>query len=307
MNKATTVDLDPLVGPQGLAWDALLELAPAFNTGWTLIGGQMVALHQAERQPSRIPGITRPSIDVDVIVNIRLGKTPAAIVDKALLRAGFEQVTSGVEHRYIRDSDGIMFDVLAPDNIGIHLPRLGRGHTLTAAGGSQALRRTSWVTAQRGQLQVPIPRPSLVGALLIKISASMGPASRKGPGRHYEDIISLSTMLTDEDARSAALTAKERKRIRRAADRIEKDNAGEPEELVAERLRGLLEPPKERREPAPGLTMSHDEILESAPSPGGSVSADSKGRHRPRCNAPMKQVSGRCILPKGHGGGCRSK
>ena len=42
--------------------------------------------------------------------------------------------------------------------------------------------------------------------------------------------------------------------------------------------------------------------------PGSAVTSDTGGRtRRPRCNTPMKQVTGRCIRPEGHSGRCRSK
>lgn len=45
----TTLHLPPTAGAQLAAWQALLDLAPKLGDNWTLIGGQMVLMHQAER------------------------------------------------------------------------------------------------------------------------------------------------------------------------------------------------------------------------------------------------------------------
>jgi len=47
---AASVTVRPQGGLQSAAWSALIELAPHLGIEWTLIGGQMVFLHQAERQ-----------------------------------------------------------------------------------------------------------------------------------------------------------------------------------------------------------------------------------------------------------------
>ena len=111
MTDTPTVVLNDLSGRQGEAWDVLLDLAPEFGKDWTVIGGQMVMLHQAERQPDDIFPQVRFSFDVDVIVNIRAGKAQSEKIDAALRSHGFEQVSLGIEHRYGRDKDGVTFDV----------------------------------------------------------------------------------------------------------------------------------------------------------------------------------------------------
>ncbi len=65
-----TVELPPLIGQQAAAWTALMLLAPDLGTQWTLIGGQMVLLHQAERQGRSTSGM-RLTTDLDVVVNLR--------------------------------------------------------------------------------------------------------------------------------------------------------------------------------------------------------------------------------------------
>ena len=49
---------------QEAAWGALMELSERVETGWTLIGGQLVHLHCAERGLAP----ARPTNDVDAVV-----------------------------------------------------------------------------------------------------------------------------------------------------------------------------------------------------------------------------------------------
>ena len=196
-----------------------MSIAGSLGDGWTLIGGQMVLLHQSERRSASVPpplgASLRWSYDVDVIVNLRTSRSRMAHIDSVLRAHSYEQQHLPVGHRYVA-SNGTVIDVLAPDHLGKHLPRLGRGHTLQAAGGTQALRRSEPVKVQYNQTKAVIPRPNLIGAVLIKIAAASGPGGR-GHGRHLQDVVTLATLITPEDVATAGLTINERKRIRRAA------------------------------------------------------------------------------------------
>ena len=220
---STPVVLPVLSGQQAQAWDTLMSVAGSLGEGWTLIGGQMVLLHQSERQPAAVhpspDASLRWSYDLDVVVNLRAGRSRMDHIDSALRVHGFEQQHLPIGHRYIA-SNGIVFDVLAPDHLGKHLPRLGRGNTLQAAGGTQALKRSELVEVEHNQRRALIPRPSLVGAILIKIAAASGPAGGRGNRRHLLDVVTLATLITPQDVAAAALTRNERKRIHRAAQAV---------------------------------------------------------------------------------------
>ena len=166
-SRLPRVELSALTGLQAAAWDALNVLAPQLGHNWTLIGGQMVFLHQAERDHSASQSL-RWTTDLDVVVNLRTSPAELAHVHDVLARSGFAQLPQQIEHRYRRDADDVTIDILAPDHLGEHLPRLGGGHTAQAPGSTQALRRTEWVSVAHGGRDVPIPRPSLVGALIVK-------------------------------------------------------------------------------------------------------------------------------------------
>ena len=76
---APAVVLPPLEGQQAQAWDTLMAVAGNLGEGWTLIGGQMMLLHQAERSPAgaRVVGGAglRWSYDLDVVVNLRTSRS----------------------------------------------------------------------------------------------------------------------------------------------------------------------------------------------------------------------------------------
>ena len=220
---APVVVLAGLTGQQAQAWNTVLALAGDLGGDWALVGGQMVLLHQAERQPAGsgpADGASlRWSYDVDVVVNLRTSRTRMSHIDSVLRGHEFEQQAAPIGHRYV-DAAGTVFDVLAPDHLGRHLPRLGRGNTLQAAGGTQALKRSALVEVEHNRQRAPIPRPDLVGALLIKIAAASGPPAGRGNRRHLLDVITLATLITPQDAARAVLTRNERSRIRGAAQSL---------------------------------------------------------------------------------------
>ena len=218
-----TVVLPALSGQQARAWDTLMSVAGSLGEGWTLIGGQMVLLHQSERQPAaaHVPSAAglRWSYDLDVVVNLRASRSRMGHIDSVLRANGFEQQHQPIGHRYVA-SNGTVFDVLAPDHLGKHLPRLGRSNTLQAPGGTQALRRSELVEVQHLQRRALVPRPSLVGALLIKMAAASGPPGGRGNRRHLQDVVTLAMLITPSDVNAAELTRNERRRIRRAAQAV---------------------------------------------------------------------------------------
>ena len=275
------VVLPALHGDQASAWAALMEVAPGLGDAWTLVGGQMVMLHQTERQPTAPVGGPRWSYDIDVVVDIRAGRSQAAAVDGVLRGHGFQQTPLSVAHRYHRESDGTTIDVLAPDHLGVHLPRLGRGHTLQAPGATQALRRTQRVTVTHDAQTAVIHRPSLIGAILMKVAASSGPGGPRGNLRHQQDVLTLAGLLSDDDTGSASLTARERRRLLRAAAQIA--DAGDLQATqAAGRLRRLVDAPSaaRRRSKRPA---NHNQRQQTDPPP-----RDQK-----------------CLVPRNRGGFCQ--
>lgn len=219
MPEAPLVRLPALAGRQRDSWRALAELAPSLAERCLLVGGQMVFLHEVERGA----GETRPTDDIDVVVDLRVEPTGLARVHRVLIDAGFEQVvpsSEGIAHRYTRR--GATIDVLAPDNLG---PRaqlsLGGGRTIEAPGTSQALGRSELVRVEiiSGEPAVQLRRPTLVGALLGKIAAATEIVSQSAAARakHVRDVDSLAQLLGPDDRDVAMLTKKERAALERVA------------------------------------------------------------------------------------------
>lgn len=110
--------------------------------------------------------------------------------------------------------------MLAPDNLGRHLPRPGRGYTLGTPSGTQALRRTERVLVTYRDREALIARPNLVGALLIKAAAN----ARTKEARHLQDVVNLAELLRRNDIDAASLTNKERKRLKRVQNTLVSDH-----------------------------------------------------------------------------------
>lgn len=206
------VVMPPMSAAQAASWTALMDVQQMVPSGWTLLGGQLVHLHCAER------GATpeRPTDDVDAVLDVRTVPTMLDTFTRALAELGFEPDTSGdgLQHRWRLGQAQI--DVLLPDGVGERAAarRGAKGApTLETPGGSQALTRTEPVTVQvEGRVGIAL-RPTLVGALVIKAAAhtSVGDA---GKGRHRRDFIVLAGLLSRRDIPSAMLRAKERHCLR---------------------------------------------------------------------------------------------
>lgn len=152
------------------AWEAALDLHFEHPRGWTIIGAQMVALHAAEH--GRTP--PRHSLDLDVLVNVRLLASGTERLARSLVAAGFElegQDSFGVGHRFRRGRATI--DLLAPDGLSERARPLTipPARTVSVPGGTQALARSELVEIQVRGRRGHVRRPNLLGAILIKARA----------------------------------------------------------------------------------------------------------------------------------------
>ena len=207
------VVLPPLLGGQAESWSALVELAPAFGANWLLVGGQMVFLHEVERNATDV----RPTNDVDVVVDLRAEPAGLDRIHSTLTNAGFGQDSPGPEstaHRYRRQA--AVIDVLAPDNVGTRARlRLGTGRTIEAPGTTQAFARSGVVAVEVDGETAKIRRPDIVGALLGKAAAVAKISSQSAASRakHLRDFDSLARLLGMVDREGADLTSSERRMI----------------------------------------------------------------------------------------------
>lgn len=206
----------PHLGSIGQLWSAVADVADRRARGWTLIGALMVMLHEHEAGTP-----TRPATaDADAVVDAR-GATGATRAMATLLQAqGWELDTDHVDvdgHGYKVVRDGLEFDVIAPEGLG------GRADLTTVpplrapqlAGTRQALDRTQRIAVNLDGRISALPRPDLLGALVVKACAAASDHVR-GPQRHLEDLARLYRLVTDPETLNP--TAKDRKRLRDTAE-----------------------------------------------------------------------------------------
>ena len=151
-------------------WQALIELADEHAEGWTLIGAQMVFLHALEHGE----GPLRSSVDLDLVVNVRLVPGGIKIMAQTLEQLGYEfdgANAAGIGHRFVNEP--VRIDLLAPDGLGesTDISTLAGARTVMVPGGSQALHRTELVHVDMAGVLGNIPRPNLLGAILLKARA----------------------------------------------------------------------------------------------------------------------------------------
>jgi hypothetical protein len=219
MPDDVAVRLPPLAGRQQESWRAFIELTPRLGDHCLLVGGQMVFLLEVERGSLD----TRPTDDVDIVVDLRVEPAGLARVHQTLIDAGFGQVlpsADGIAHRYTRA--GATIDVLAPDRLGSRARlALGGGRTIEAPGGSQALVRSSVVKVELTDGSTArVRRPTVVGALLGKVAAVTQIVAQTSAERakHVRDVDSLARLLGPTDREQARLTRKERSVLERMAE-----------------------------------------------------------------------------------------
>ena len=218
MSQPVVIRLPLLAGGQADSWHALIEIAPQLGRHWLLIGGQMVFLHEVERESTEI----RPTNDIDLVVDLRIDPAALEHTNTVLAGAGFSQdlpSPEGVAHRY--RSGGATIDILAPNHMGTRARlSLGSGRTVEAPGTSQAFGRLSLVRVELDDTTAAvIRRPTLVGALLGKATAvteivSMSSAER---AKHVRDVDALARLVGPSDRAGSSLTTKERSMLARIA------------------------------------------------------------------------------------------
>lgn len=220
---------EPIVLPamseaQEQSWHALMDLYERVNSDWALIGGQLVHLHCAERGASP----TRPTNDVDTVVDVRASPTMLATFTGALANMGFTPETSGdgIQHRWSRDQAQI--DVLIPEGIGQRVAaRNGAGGapTISAPGTTQALSRTEAVPVLVAGRTGTVLRPNLVAALIGKAAARTEIAASRSSSRHCTDFVVLSGLISARDFRETELVGKDRTRLRKMLTYCRKDES----------------------------------------------------------------------------------
>lgn len=215
MTAMPILDIEPVMLPVLAAahqelWGVLCDLAHRHTSDWVLVGGQMVLLHalQARRTPHRV------SQDLDMIIDARVRPPALAKFLATLGELGFSSVgvsPDDIAHRYARGH--VHIDVLVPEGLGRRAPihTVGTAMTVEIAGGTQALTRAERVPVLHSGRRALVPRPNLLGAIVIKAAAAN---NDRQPQRHLIDLAFLYSLASDPLAMRTALTAKDTARLR---------------------------------------------------------------------------------------------
>lgn len=193
-----TITMPAMTDAQTKGWHALLMLHERLPEAWTLVGGQMVHLHCAERGGFAM----RPTDDLDTVLDVRalpqvLKRFTSTLVDLGFESAG--QSPQGHEHRW-HNGDAVV-DVLIPRHLGERAAG-GKGvtgsTTIETPGAQQALDRTEEVVVDVAGTVGTVRRPSLLGALVAK-AAAITVYLDQNPARHRTDFAVLATLVAPSD------------------------------------------------------------------------------------------------------------
>ena len=213
----TVVDLTPTLTPPGRAsWLALRELASIVGIErWSVVGGQMVAIHGARFGVES----ARPTTDGDIVVDVRVyGREAMRQIADALVELGFvvEMSPEGVT-RFVRSTAKI--DLLAPEGVGTDVVTSPPGHAVQAPGATQALERSEIVRVRVDDTEFDVRSPALIGAIIAKAAATTIPGTNDERLRHQQDLAFLLSLAARTSVRPLAdsLSTKDRTRLRSAA------------------------------------------------------------------------------------------
>lgn len=211
--------LPPLMSPaQEQGWQVLLDLAETCPVAWCIVGGQMTWLLAAEYgvEPRRA------TEDVDVVVDVRA--EPAGIQRLCLWledrHIDLEGISAqGVGHRYSRAANPgpgrIIFDVLAPENVGRRavLSTTRGAHTLEAPGTRIALNNAERLEVSLGDRTGWVYRPKLLAAIITKTVATTIPG-RSNVERDFYDAALLLSLIPDPISAAQELNNREKAQLR---------------------------------------------------------------------------------------------
>ncbi|NRQ49517.1 hypothetical protein [Aeromicrobium stalagmiti] len=240
-----TVQMPAMAAEQATSWHALMDIQERYPDSWTLVGGQMVHLHCAERGASPV----RPTDDADALLDVRAH--PAILFDftARLEDVGFvadQPTPEGHQHRWRKGRAQI--DVLIPSGIGRRATRrtgVSGSTTLETPGSTQALNRSERIEVSVEGRSGVMRRPNLVGALVCKAAAHTL-QDQRGRGRHRRDFALLATLLAATDLREAAVSTSDRKYLRPMLEQVLTDpqalHVAEDVQRGLDQIALLLEP-----------------------------------------------------------------
>lgn len=192
-------------------WPQARELALAAPNEWILIGGLMVALHSriAGREPSRT------THDLDALLDLTCTNMQRA--DGALRGLGYTFAASiddaAPAHRWVRERDRAVVDVLVPDHQP-RPPRFARRGTVAVPGATSVLARHVERVTVVGEVPIALRIPTLPGAVVLKSGAYL--ADSRDRDRHLDDLAELLSCAPDYRRILQELGLGDRRRLRAA-------------------------------------------------------------------------------------------
>lgn len=201
-----TVDMPAMIDAQITSWHALMDLHESLPGRWTIVGGQMVHLHCAEREMFPI----RPTDDADALLDAKAHPSILQDFTAGLVEAGFKPVTSGSGHQHRWRKGDAQIDVLISNKLGERKSyrTITGAPTVGTPGAALVLNRSEDLDIEVAGRVGTVRRPTLLGSLIAKAAAhTVG----DGRDRHRQDFAVLASMLGANDLRGANLTTGERK------------------------------------------------------------------------------------------------
>lgn len=195
------------------SWHALMDLHESLPGRWTIVGGQMVHLHCAERDTFPI----RPTDDADALLDAKAYPSILEDFTAGLVEAGFEPVTSGSGHQHRWRKGDAQIDVLISNKLGERRTyrTIAGAPTVGTPGAALVLNRSEDLEIEVAGRVGTVRRPTLLGSLIAKAAAhTVG----DGRDRHRQDFAMLASMLGANDLRGANLTRGEQKYLTRMLD-----------------------------------------------------------------------------------------
>jgi len=207
------IDIPSETERERVLWWTLMDLSER-ERHWTLIGARMVELHALEH--GRV--LARFSLDADALADARVrNPNPVRHLAQILTADGFTLATPGgfgAAHTFVKGE--VEIDLLAPEHLGeaseqarITIPP---GHTVEVPGGRQALGRSERVRIRVDRREGLVPRPTLLGAILLKARAV--DVDVDTPENQRSDLALLLSMVEDAEGLAEELVGSERSWVR---------------------------------------------------------------------------------------------
>jgi hypothetical protein len=221
----TVVNVNPPNAEAKRLWKSALELAQDFGVdeGWALVGGLMVQLHAIERDRT-----ARLTADIDFLGDSRQRPAMTVRMAEALKERGGEMAMPPVSNEnlgYRFEVDGSIIEILGSDGVRRDPKTLDRYTTFQVPGGTQALVRAEVVLVSLdGAEPVPIRRPNLLGAILIK--ARVVKKQRDKFESDRQDLIRLLGFVEDPRALAGELKGNEKKWLRKVEELLAWEDSG---------------------------------------------------------------------------------